>query len=215
MQIFIDTANIKVIEQYMQMGLIDGVTTNPSLLKQAGANQPSLFKSLICEICELVNGPVSAEVTSNDICEMEEQANELSSWHHHVVVKLPANKAGFWTLKQLPSSVRTNMTLVFQPIQAMLVGKHNATYASPFLGRIDDLGYSGMSLLRSIKQIYRNYSFETKILAASIRTLNHVVEVAEIGVDAITIPPDILEQIMCHQLTEQGVNKFMMDWNKT
>jgi transaldolase len=211
MKFFADTANLDEIRRVKSMGLLDGVTTNPSLV----AKESMDFHKLIGEICELVQGPVSAEVTATEADKMLLQARELSSISEHVVVKLPTTTEGLKALVRcVDEGIKTNMTLVFQPIQALAVAKIGATYVSPFLGRLDDIGQEAMAMLTSIRTIYDNYDFDTQILAASLRHPLHIVQAAEIGADVATLPPAVFEKMLAHPLTDIGLERFLADWKK-
>lgn len=211
MKIFIDTANIQEISEANSMGLIDGVTTNPSLI----AKERKDFKELIKEICSIVNGPISAEVISLDYDGMMREARELSKIHENIVIKVPLTKEGLKATRSLKSEgIRTNVTLCFSPNQAILAAKAGAYFVSPFVGRLDDISTSGMDLISQILTIYRNYNFDTKVLVASIRHPLHVVEAALMGADAATIPYSVLMQLVKHPLTDIGIEKFLEDWKK-
>lgn len=211
MKIFIDTANIQEISEANSMGLIDGVTTNPSLI----AKERKDFKELIKEICSIVNGPISAEVISLDYDGMMSEARELSKIHENIVIKVPLTKEGLKATRSLKSEgIRTNVTLCFSPNQAILAAKAGAFFVSPFVGRLDDISTSGMDLISQILTIYRNYNFDTKVLVASIRHPLHVVEAALMGADAATIPYSVLMQLVKHPLTDIGIEKFLADWKK-
>ena len=210
MQIFIDSANPEEIKQALRWGIINGVTTNPSLATKAGVN----FKDAVKEILEMVDGPVSLEVVSIDDKGMVEEGRKLSKLGKQVIVKLPTTEAGLKALQVLKNeNISVNMTLVFSPTQALLVGKLGATYVSPFVGRVDDIYVGGgMRLVEEIRQIYDNYEFGTKILAASIRSVDQVSEVALIGADVATVPINILEALVKHKLTDEGLERFLVDW---
>lgn len=212
MKFFIDTANIDEIKSAADMGLLDGVTTNPSLVAKEGRE----FKSLIAEICEIVPGPVSAEVVSTDCDGMMKEARELIKIADNIVVKLPTITEGVKALHQCSAEgIKTNLTLVFQPLQAMIVAKAGATFVSPFLGRLDDIGHESMDVLADIRTIYDNYGFKTEILAASLRHPLHVLQAAKLGADIGTIPYKVITQLLHHPLTDIGLEKFLADWNKT
>lgn len=211
MQIFLDTANLEEIKQGVEWGIVDGVTTNPTLIAKEGAD----FETRIKEICDLVRGPVSAEVVSLKWDEMVEEARRLASLDEHVVVKIPMTPDGVKAVKILAAEgVRTNVTLVFSPTQALLAAKVGATYVSPFIGRIDDNGNDGVRLLEEIMQIYENYGFETQVIAASVRHPMHVVEAALIGVDVVTMPFEVLRKMFSHPLTDAGIKRFLEDWSR-
>ncbi|WP_448375555.1 fructose-6-phosphate aldolase [Fervidobacterium sp.] len=209
MKIFLDTANIDEIRQGVEWGIVDGVTTNPTLIAKEGAD----FEKRVKEICELVQGPVSAEVISLNWAEMVEEARKLAKIDDHVVVKIPMTPDGIRAVKVLSTEgIRTNVTLVFSANQALLAAKAGATYVSPFIGRIDDNGNDGLKLLEEIMEIYINYGFETEVIAASVRHPMHVVEAARIGVDIATIPFDVLKKMFLHPLTDVGIKRFLADW---
>lgn len=209
MKFFIDTANLDQIRKCKQMHLLDGVTTNPSL----AAKEKTEFRPLIRQICDLVEGPVSAEVVSTQADEMFAEAKELAVISPHVVVKLPTIPEGIKALARcVEAGIATNMTLVFQPIQALIVAKVGATYVSPFLGRLDDIGQDSMEMLGTIREIYDNYDFQTKILAASLRHPLHVVQAARLGADVATLPPALFDRLLDHPLTDIGLERFLADW---
>ncbi len=211
MKFFIDTANLDQIRRVKEMGLLDGVTTNPTLASKEGGD----FRKLIGQICEVVQGPVSAEVVSVEAAKMVAEGKELASISEHVVVKLPTIPEGIKALAKLVDlGIRVNMTLVFQPIQALVVAKVGATYVSPFLGRLDDIGQDSMTLLETCRQIYDNYNFSTEILAASLRHPLHVVQAAQLGADVATLPPALFDRLLTHPLTTSGLEQFLADWNK-
>ncbi len=211
MKFFIDTANLEEIRRFKQLGVLDGVTTNPSL----AAREAGDFRQLIADICELVQGPVSAEVLATDADRMFAEARELSAISPHVVVKLPTTREGIRALARcVDAGIRTNMTLVFQPLQALIVARIGANYVSPFLGRLDDIGHDSMDLLQAIRDIYDNYDFMTEILAASLRHPLHVVEAARIGADVATLPPAVFDRLLDHPLTDIGLQRFLADWKK-
>lgn len=211
MKFFIDTANIDEIKSAADMGLLDGVTTNPSLVAKEGRE----FRPLIAEICEIVPGPVSAEVVSTDCEGMMKEARELVKIADNIVVKLPTIAEGVKALhKCTEEGIKTNMTLVFQPLQAMIVAKAGATFVSPFLGRLDDIGHEAMDVLADIRTIYDNYGFRTEVLAASLRHPLHVLQAAKLGADIGTIPYKVITQLLHHPLTDIGLEKFLSDWNK-
>lgn len=209
MKIFLDTANLEEIRQGVEWGIVDGVTTNPTLIAKEGAD----FEKCIKEICELVQGPVSAEVISLNWEGMVEEARKLAAIDEHVVIKIPMTPDGIKAVKILSAEgIRTNVTLVFSANQALLAAKAGATYVSPFVGRIDDNGNDGLKLLEEIMQIFANYGFETEVIAASIRHPMHVVEAALIGVDIATVPFDVLKKMFMHPLTDVGIKRFLQDW---
>lgn len=211
MEIFIDSGDTQEIREAQAMGLVDGVTTNPTLAAKSG--KP--FKELILEICEIVDGPISAEVTTLTADEMVAQGRELASWHKNVVVKLPLIAEGLKACRTLSAEgIRTNVTLCFTASQALLAAKAGATYISPFVGRLDDISSQGMELIQQIRTIFDNYDFETKILTASARSPMHFLEAALIGSDVITAPFKVLQQLIKHPLTDSGLAAFMADWEK-
>ena len=211
MKFFIDTANIKEIREAASLGILDGVTTNPSLVAKEGKD----FHSTLREIVSIVNGPISAEVTTTNKEEMLDQGRELARIHPNIVVKLPLTREGLQALNVLHSEgIKTNLTLCFSPSQALLVAKAGATYVSPFVGRLDDISHDGMELISQIRTIYDNYGFETQILAASIRHPQHVVTAALAGADVATIPLKVVNQLLRHPLTDIGQEKFLADWKK-
>jgi transaldolase len=211
MKFFIDTANLDQIRKYKEMHLIDGVTTNPSL----AAKENTEFRPLVKQICDLVQAPVSAEVVATQADEMFAEAKELAAISPHVVVKLPTIPEGIKALARcVEAGIPTNMTLVFQPIQALVVAKVGATYVSPFLGRLDDIGQDSMEVLAAIREIYDNYEFQTKILAASLRHPLHVVQAAQLGADVATLPASVFEKLLDHPLTTIGLERFLADWAK-
>lgn len=210
MKFFIDTADLNEIREANAMGVLDGVTTNPSLMRKAGGAD---FHEHIRQICEIVDGPVSAEVISTDYDGIMAEARELARIHERVVVKIPLILDGIKAVKALAAEgIRTNVTLCFSPTQALIAAKAGATYISPFIGRIDDISGDGMELIRQIRQIYDNYGFETQILAASVRHPMHVVEAALAGADVATIPFAVLQQLIKHPLTDIGLERFLADW---
>ena len=211
MKFFLDTANVKEIREAKAMGVLDGVTTNPSLVAKEG--QP--FKETVIEICNIVNGPVSAEVTATDLDGMLEQGRNYAKWNRNVVVKLPTTREGVKGCKTLSDEgIKINMTLCFSPSQALLVAKAGAAYVSPFVGRLDDISTDGMTLVREIVQIYKNYGYTTQVLAASLRHPMHVVEAALAGAHVGTMPFKVLEMMFHHPLTDIGLEKFAKDWEK-
>ncbi|HEU5451764.1 MAG TPA: fructose-6-phosphate aldolase [Terriglobales bacterium] len=211
MKFFIDTANLKEIREAADMGILDGVTTNPSLI--AKENRP--FKETILEICEIVHGPVSVEVVATEMRGMLEEAHEFARWHKNVVVKLPTTREGLKACKRLSDEgVRTNLTLCFSASQALMVAKAGATYVSPFVGRLDDISHVGMDLIRQVVQIYKNYGYATQVLAASLRHPLHVVDAAMAGAHVATIPFKVLDLLIKHPLTDKGLAAFLADWEK-
>lgn len=211
MKIFLDTANLEEIKRAVDTGLVDGVTTNPSLASRE--NKP--FQEMVKEILETVKGPVSIEALSRDSAGMIEEAREYSTWSENAVVKIPMTAEGMKAVKTLSAEgVKTNVTLVFSANQALLAAKAGATYASPFLGRLDDRGHSGILLLQDIMQVYQANGFGTQVIAASIRSPAHVLEAARLGVHVATLPPKVFWQLFEHPLTKAGLEKFEQDWKK-
>ena len=211
MKFFLDTANINEIREAAALGVLDGITTNPSLIAKEG--KP--FKQAILEICGIVDGPVSVEVVSTDAGGMCKEAHEFAPWHKNVVVKLPTTRDGLKACKCLSQEgIPINMTLCFSPNQALLVAKAGAAYVSPFVGRLDDISHVGMDLVRQIIQIYKNYNFKTQVLAASLRHPLHVVEAAMAGAHVATMPFKVLELMFKHPLTDRGLEQFLKDWEK-
>jgi transaldolase len=210
-KIFIDTASIKEIKEAASLGLIDGVTTNPTLMAKE-ARQPD---EVLKEICSLVSGPVSAEVISLEASGMVNEAHELIKLAKNIVVKIPLTREGLKAVKILSGEgIKTNVTLCFSPTQALLAAKAGATYISPFIGRLDDIAQEGISLIRDIKKIYANYNFSTQIIVASVRNPMHVVNAALIGADIATIPYAVIEQLIKHPLTDTGLSRFLEDYKK-
>lgn len=211
MKFFIDTANIEEIKQAHDWGLVDGVTTNPSLVSKEGKK----LKKLVSEICEIVDGPISVEAVSPDHKGMVAEGEELSKIHKNIVIKVPMTLEGLKATKILTGKdIMVNQTLVFSPIQALLCAKAGATFVSPFVGRIDDVSNIGMEIVEQIKTIYDNYDLKTQIIVASIRHPLHVLEAALIGADISTIPFKVIEQLSKHPLTDIGITKFLKDWEK-
>ena len=209
MQIYIDTASIEDIRAAADMGVLDGVTTNPSLVAKEGVD----FHDRLKEICDVVPGPVSAEVVSTESDAMIEEAQPLLAIADNIVIKLPCTVDGLRACKHLSSNgIRVNMTLCFQPLQAMLAAKAGAFLISPFLGRLDDIGQDSMDLIQQIRTIYDNYGYETKVLAASVRHPMHLVQCALVGADVATVPFKVIQQMMKHPLTDSGLEKFLQDW---
>lgn len=212
MKFFVDTADVKDIRELNDLGLLDGVTTNPSLILKSGGSIAEVTK----EICSIVDGPVSAEVVATEYAEMMREADFLSKIADNVCIKLPLTLDGLKACKEITSTGRlVNVTLCFSANQALLAAKAGATFISPFIGRVDDIGLDGMELIQEIRQIYDNYSFNTEILAASIRTVNHVKQAALIGADVVTAPPATLKALVKHPLTDKGLETFLADWAKT
>lgn len=215
MKFFLDTANLEEIREARDLGVIDGVTTNPSLVAKTGCPDREGFKKLIHEICEVVQGPVSAEAVSTDAENLLEEARELARIHEHVVVKIPMIPEGLKAVRRAAAEgIKTNVTLVFSPLQALLAAKAGATYVSPFIGRLDDVAHTGMDLVAQILEIYQNYIFETEVIVASIRNPLHVLEAAQLGADVATIPFNVIGQLAKHPLTDVGMQKFMDDWKR-
>jgi transaldolase len=211
MKIFIDSGDTEEIKEAQAMGLVDGVTTNPTLAAKSG--KP--FKQLIMEITEIVDGPISAEVVSVTAPEMIKEGEELATWHKNIIVKIPLIAEGLKAVKVLTSKgIKTNVTLCFSAGQALLAAKAGATYVSPFVGRLDDIGTEGMDVIRDIRLIYDNYGIETQILTASARSPMHFLEAARIGSDVITAPWSVLKMLVHHPLTDAGLKKFLADWEK-
>jgi transaldolase len=211
MKFFLDTANIDEIRHAAEYGLIDGVTTNPSLVSK----EARPFKDIILEITKIVDGPISAEVVSTDAAGMLKEAYELAKLHENIVVKIPMIKEGMKALKQLSKDgIKTNVTLVFNSNQALIAAKLGATYVSPFVGRFDDISEVGMDLVADLVQIFENYAFATEILVASCRNPLHIRDSALLGADVVTMPFKVLEQLMNHPLTDIGLERFLKDWEK-
>ena len=211
MKFFIDTANIDEIKEANNMGMVDGVTTNPSLIAKEGRD----FEEIIKDICEIVDGPISAEVISLDTEGMIKEARHLSTLHDNIVVKIPMTVDGIKATRALTEEgVKTNVTLVFSPLQALMAAKAGATYVSPFIGRLDDIAQEGLLLVEQIVEIYSNYAFDTEVIVASIRNPLHVLESALIGADIATIPFNVLAKFAAHPLTDKGIKAFLDDWNK-
>ncbi len=212
MQFFIDTAEIDEIKRLLPTGLVDGVTTNPTLIMKSGRD----FRQVIAEICDLVDGPVSAEVTATEAEAMIREGKSLSEIAENVAVKLPLTLDGVTACRALSNDgIMTNVTLCFTANQALLAAKAGATFISPFIGRLDDIGGEGMELIREIRQIYDNYDFDTAILAASIRSPLHVRDAALAGADVATLPPSVVRALAHHPLTDKGLDAFLSDWAKT
>ena len=210
MKIFLDTAEVEKIRRFAASGLVDGVTTNPTLMLKSGRKQ----KDAIQEICKLISGPVSAEGIAEDAEGMAREGEEFSKWAKNVVVKLPMTEEGLKAVRILSKKgIKTNVTLVFSLNQALLAAKAGATFVSPFVGRLDDIGQDGMQLIGEILQVYKNYGFATEVIVASVRSEKHVVQSAEAGAHIATIPPQILESMFRHQLTDAGIRKFKEDWD--
>jgi transaldolase len=211
MKIFLDSANLESIKMYNDMGILDGITTNPSLLSKEKGDP----RKVMNEIVRIVKGPVNLEVIGTDYEVMIEEAHRLKKYGENVVVKIPMIPAGLRAVKRLAQEgISTNVTLIFSSNQAILAAKSGASYVSPFIGRLDDNGQDGMSIVREITQIFANYKFETEILVASIRHPIHVIEAGKCGADIVTLPPEILQKMFTHPLTDKGLNGFLSDWNK-
>ena len=216
MKFFIDTANLKEISDAHSLGLVDGVTTNPSLSAKEGVNDPVDFRGHILEICKIVPGPVSAEVVATETDAMVTEARELASIHDQVVVKIPMTHDGLKATRILSEEgIRVNVTLVFQPIQALLAAKAGAAYVSPFIGRLDDVNHRGMEIVEQIMTIFENYGYDTEVIVASIRHPLHVLEAALAGGDIATVPYGVLMQLLKHPLTDVGLAKFLEDWRRS
>lgn len=212
MKFFADTADLNEIQDLADLGMLDGVTTNPSIIAKSGQQ----FLEVIPEICKLTDGPVSAEVASTDFETMMKEANKLAGLADNVCVKLPLTEAGLKTCRHLSNDgIMTNVTLCFSANQALLAAKAGATFISPFVGRLDDIGLTGMDLIGDIVNIYDNYQFETEILVASIRHPQHLLEAARMGADVSTLPPKVIKQLFKHPLTDKGLNDFVADWQST
>jgi transaldolase len=211
MKFFIDTAEIREIRECVEQGIIDGVTTNPSLVAKSGRK----FKDVLIEICELVKGPVSAEVVSQDQAGMMKEAREYAKLASNIVVKVPLTAEGLKAVRKCSEEgIKTNVTLCFSPVQALLAAKAGAGYISPFVGRLDDIAAVGMDLIRQIVTIYRNYNLATEVLVASVRNPNHIVDAAMCGAHVATVPYSVLQQLVKHPLTDAGLAKFLSDWEK-
>jgi transaldolase len=213
MEFFLDTADVKLIKELNKTGLINGITTNPSLVAKSGKN----FLEILKEITKIIKGPISAEVTALDTKGMIAEANKLKKISKNIVIKLPLTENGLKACKSLSKrKIKTNVTLCFSAAQALLAAKCGATYISPFVGRLDDIGENGMELIQQIKSIYSNYkNLNTKILVASVRNAEHVIKSAIIGADVVTLPPDTLMELYNHPLTKKGLDAFLSDWKKT
>jgi transaldolase len=211
MKFFIDTANVKEIREAASLGVVDGVTTNPSLVAKEGRD----FKQVIAEICSIVDGPISAEAVSLKADDMVAEGAELAKIHKNIVVKLPMTKDGLKATKILASKgIKVNMTLVFSPSQALLAAKVGAAYVSPFVGRLDDISHYGMDLVTQIITIFDNYGYDTEVIVASVRNPLHVVDAALAGAHIATIPFSVIDQLVKHPLTDIGIEKFLADWKK-
>ncbi len=211
MKLFMDTGNLKDIAEYAPLGIIDGVTTNPSLMAKETGDPREILKS----ICETVKGPVSAEVIATDVDEMIREGRDLAQIDEHIVIKLPFGKAGVQACKALSvEGIPVNMTLIFSPTQALLAAKVGAAYVSPFIGRLDDIATDGMDLIQQIVEIFDNYEFGTEVLVASVRHPMHVVQAARLGADVCTCPTAVIEALFKHPLTDIGLARFLKDWEK-
>lgn len=211
MKFFLDTANLDEIRQAASWGILDGVTTNPSLVQKEGKT----FQWLIEEICRIVNGPVSAEVVSTDTAGMIQEGQDLARIHPHVTVKIPFIKAGIPAVRRLSEKgIPVNVTLIFSPLQALMAAKVGASFVSPFVGRLDDIAHDGMALVGQIVEIFGNYDFNTEVLVASCRNPLHILEAARMGAGVATMPFKVLEQMIHHPLTDLGLKKFLEDWEK-
>lgn len=211
MKIFLDTANIDSIKKYNDMGLVDGITTNPTLLSKEKGNPAEIMRQIV----KIVKGPVSLEVVGITAEEMIEEAHRLKKYGQNVVVKIPMIPDGMKAVKKLKAEgVETNVTLIFSANQAILAAKAGAAYVSPFIGRLDDAGQEGMAVIREVVQIFKNYQFDTNVLVASVRHPLHVIEAGKIGAHVVTLPPDILGKMMSHPLTDKGLSAFLSDWEK-
>ena len=212
MKFFIDTANIDEIKEAHSMGMVDGVTTNPSLIAKEGRD----FEEIIKDICEIVDGPISAEVISLEAEGMVKEARHLAAIHKNIVVKIPMTVDGLKATRTLTNEgIKTNVTLVFSPLQALMAAKAGATFASPFVGRLDDISQEGLLLVEQMVEIYSNYAFETEIIVASVRNPLHVLDAALLGADIATIPFSVLGKLAAHPLTDKGIKAFLDDWNKS
>lgn len=212
MKFFIDTANIEEIKEAASLGVLDGVTTNPSLVAKEGKD----FRALLDEICAIVDGPISAEVVSTDFQGIMKEGRELSKIHKNIVVKVPLIKEGLKAVKALKAEgIRTNVTLCFSPNQALMAAKAGAYFISPFIGRLDDISHNGMELIKQVVTIYKNYNYDTEVLVASVRHPLHVVDAAMIGAHICTMPFKVIDQLIKHPLTDIGLERFLADWKKS
>jgi transaldolase len=211
MKIFLDTANFESIQKYLELGVVDGITTNPSLLFKENSDPIDAMKKIV----KLVDGPVSLEVVATDFDEIMDESLKLASYGDNVVVKVPMTADGLKAVNALTKkNIKTNVTLIFSANQALLASKAGATYVSPFIGRLDDIGHDGLGLISDIVQIFKGYDFSTQVLVASIRHPIHVIESAKLGADVVTLPPDILQKMIHHTLTDKGLDMFLNDWAK-
>jgi transaldolase len=212
MKLFVDTANLDEIRELADLGIIDGVTTNPSLI----AKEKGSYDDILKQICEIVDGPISAEVTAMDAEEMVKEGRHLAALHDNIVVKLPTIPEGLKACRRLVAEdIRVNHTLIFTPLQAMLAAKAGAAFVSPFIGRLDDISEEGMQIIEQIVQIFNNYNFPTEVLVASVRHPVHVLQAAMLGADICTCPTKVLQQLVKHPLTDIGLEKFLADWKKS
>lgn len=211
MKFFIDTADVDEIREAREIGLLDGVTTNPSLIARSGRR----FEDVIAEICKICDGPVSAEVVSTDAPGMIAEAKKLAEISENIVVKIPLIQEGLKATRWCADNgIATNVTLCFSPLQALLAAKAGADYVSPFIGRLDDIGHDGMALIEQITEIFTNYDFDTEVLVASVRSPMHILEAARLGADVVTVPMKVIRQLVKHPLTDAGLAKFLADWEK-
>uniref|UniRef100_UPI004056F800 fructose-6-phosphate aldolase n=1 Tax=Candidatus Electronema sp. TaxID=2698783 RepID=UPI004056F800 len=211
MKFFIDTANIEEIKKGLELGMVDGVTTNPSLISK----EQRPFNEILADICALVDGPISAEVISLDADGMVAEGRELAKLHKNIVIKVPMTAEGLKAVKRLAAEdIHTNVTLIFSPAQALLAAKAGAAYVSPFVGRLDDISQDGMALISEIMTIFRNYDYKSEVIVASVRSPMHVIQSALIGADIATIPYKVIAQLARHPLTDLGMEQFLADWEK-
>lgn len=211
MKFFLDTANIEEIKDAYSMGMVDGVTTNPSLIAKEGRD----LKEVVTEICAIVDGPISAEVIATDVDGMVAEGRELAKLHKNIVVKIPMLIDGLKAVRQLAADgIKTNVTLIFSPLQALMAAKAGATYVSPFVGRLDDVSQEGMELVEQIVEMFANYGYETEVIVASVRSPMHVLDSALMGADIATIPYNVLSKLAAHPLTDKGLKAFLADWEK-
>lgn len=209
MEIFLDTASLKAIRHYNEMGMVDGITTNPTLLSKEDENPEEIMHKIV----DIIKGPVSLEVIGTETEQMIDEAHNLTKYGSNVIVKIPMIPAGLKAVKMLKNEgIKTNVTLIFSANQALLAAKAGASYVSPFIGRLDDTGQDGMNIISEIKQIFTNYQYTAKILVASIRHPIHVIQSAKIGADVVTMPPEILGKMLSHPLTDKGLKTFLADW---
>ena len=211
MKIFLDTANIDSIRKFVDLGIVDGITTNPSLLLKENKDPIDAMKKIV----KLVDGPVSLEIVATEYDKIMEESLKLANYGDNVVVKIPMNSAGLKAINSLSKrGIKTNVTLIFSANQALLAAKAGATYVSPFIGRLDDIGHDGLTVISDIVQIFSNYDITTQVLVASIRHPIHVIESAKLGADVVTLPPEILQKMIHHTLTDKGLDIFLADWEK-